>query len=39
MPSIVFRCMPYSVFDSNETFTFVPASIILWFRIVTSPAE
>ena len=25
--------------DSNDTFTFVPASMMLWFRIVTSPAE
>ena len=38
-PNIVLRRVLYSVFDSNDTFTFVPASMMLWFRIVTSPAE
>ena len=38
-PSIVLRCMPYSVSDSSDTLTLVPASIMLWFRMVTSPAE
>ena len=38
-PIIVLRCIPYSVFDSNDTLTFVPASMMLWFRMVTSPAE
>ena len=28
-PIIVLRCMPYSVFDSSETLTLVPASIML----------
>ncbi len=38
-PNIRFRCMPYSVFDSSDTLTLVPASMMLWFRMVTSPAE
>ena len=38
-PNIRLRCMPYSVFDSSDTLTFVPASMMLWFRMVTSPAE
>ena len=38
-PTIVLRCMPYSVSDSNDTLTLVPASMMLWFRMVTSPAE
>ena len=38
-PNIVLRCMPYSVFDSKDTLTLVPASIMLWFKMVTSPAE
>ena len=37
-PTIVLRCMPYSVFDSSDTLTLVPASIMLWLRMVTSPA-
>ena len=36
---MVLRCMPYSEFDSIETLTLVPASMMLWFRMVTSPAE
>ena len=38
-PTIVLRCMPYSVFDSSDTLTEVPASMMLWLRMVTSPAE
>ena len=38
-PIIRLRCMPYSVFDSSDTLTLVPASMMLWFRMVTSPAE
>ena len=38
-PTIVLRCIPYSVLDSNDTLTLVPASMILWLRMVTSPAE
>ena len=38
-PNIRLRCMPYSVSLSNDTLTLVPASMILWFRMVTSPAE
>jgi len=38
MPNIVFRSCAYSVWLSNDTFTVVPASMILWLRMVTSPA-
>ncbi len=38
-PIIVLRCMPYSALLSSDTLTFVPASMMLWFRMVTSPAE
>ena len=38
-PYMVFRCMPYSVSVSSDTFIDVPASMMLWFRMVTSPAE
>ena len=38
-PIKVLRCMPYSVSLSNDTFTDVPASMMLWLRMVTSPAE
>ena len=39
MPNIVLRVMPKSVLLSRLTFTLVPASMILWLSIVTSPAE
>ena len=38
-PYMVFLCIPYSVSVSSETFTDVPASMMLWLRMVTSPAE
>ena len=38
-PTIVLRCIPYSVLDSSDTLTEVPASMMLWLRMVTSPAE
>ena len=38
MPSMVLRSCMYSDWLSNDTFTAVPASMILWLRMVTSPA-
>ena len=38
-PNIRLRCIPYSLLLSSDTLTFVPASMMLWLRMVTSPAE
>ena len=38
-PSTVLRCMLNTVLLSSDTCTFVPASMMFWFRMVTVPEE